>query len=184
EDSRAFAVTDLDGDGSLDLLLKSRLGPQVRAFYNDWGQSRHSIALELQGTRSNRGAIGARVEVEHSNKRTVRILQAGSGYISQHTKRLYFGLGDASSTGKIRILWPSGLTQEFQNLAAGFRYRITEGSDQLKPVAFLPRKPLATALVPITGDNRTNFEPAWLLEPVPLPEPPKGRGFVCLFSGP
>ena len=37
EDSRAFAVTDLDGDGSLDLLLKSRLGPQIRAFQNHWG---------------------------------------------------------------------------------------------------------------------------------------------------
>ena len=183
EDSRAFAVTDLDGDGSLDLLLKSRLGPQVRAFQNDWGQSRHSLALELQGTRSNRDAIGARVEVEHSDKRTVRILQAGSGYISQHTKRLYFGLGDASSTGKVRILWPSGLTQEFENLAAGFRHQVVEGSDELKRIAFLPRKPFTTARAPITGDNRANLETAWLLEPVPLPEPPKGQGFLCLFSG-
>jgi tetratricopeptide (TPR) repeat protein len=182
EDSRAFAVTDLDGDGNLDLLVKSRLGPQVRAFQNDWGQSRHSIAVELQGTRSNRDAIGARVEVEHSDKRTARILQAGSGYLSQHTKRLYFGLGDATSTGRVRILWPSGLTQQFEDLAAGFCHQIVEGSDELKRVAFLPRKPVTTAHVPIAGDNRTYFEPAWLLEPVPLPEPRKGQGFLCLFS--
>ena len=53
--------------------------------------------------------------------------QAGSGYLSQHTKTLHFGLGDASRADRIAIRWPSGLRQEFRDLDAGFRYHITEG---------------------------------------------------------
>ena len=106
-DSRAFAVTDLDGDGNLDLLLKSRLGPQVKAFRNDSAGGRQSLAIRLVGMKSNRDAIGARVEVDG----VVKFLQAGSGYISQHTKALHFGLSDAGEASKISILWPSGARQ-------------------------------------------------------------------------
>ena len=84
-------MTDLDGDGNLDLLLKSRLGPQVRVFRNQCGVGRKSLAIRLRGVKSNRDAIGARVEVDGK----VKFLQAGSGYLSQHTKQLHFGLGDA-----------------------------------------------------------------------------------------
>ncbi len=89
EDSRAFAATDLDGDGNLDLLLKSRLGPQVRVFRNHCGTGRKCLAVRLRGVISNRDGIGARVEVDGK----VKFLQAGSGYLSQHTKQLHFGLG-------------------------------------------------------------------------------------------
>src|SRR5207248_1313404 len=119
-----------DGDGNLDLFLKSRLGPQVRAFRNAWGTGRNAIAFELQGTRSNRDAIGTRVEVECAGRLTVKMLQAGSGYLSQHTKRLHFGLGDSSEARRNRIRWPSGIIQVFENLPAGFRYRILEGSNE------------------------------------------------------
>ena len=139
EDSRSFAVTDFDGDGNLDVLLKSRLGPQVRAFRNAWGTGRNAIAFDLQGTQSNRDAIGARVEVECAGRLTVKTLQAGSGYLSQHTKRLHFGLGDSSEARRIRIRWPSGTMQVFENLPAGFRYRILEGSNEITRAPFLAR---------------------------------------------
>jgi tetratricopeptide (TPR) repeat protein len=182
EDSRAFAITDLDGDGNLDLLLKSRLGPQVRAFQNNWGTARHSIAIELRGTRSNRDGIGTHVEVEHSGKRTGQTLQAGCGYLSQHTKRLHFGLEDSVRTGKVQIRWPSGLKQQFEGLAAGFRHQIVEGSSEIKSLPFVRRKAFSSR-AGISGDNRPVFEPTWLLEPVPLPETRKGPGFLCLWSG-
>ncbi|HZT30641.1 MAG TPA: FG-GAP-like repeat-containing protein [Bryobacteraceae bacterium] len=181
EDSRAFAATDLDGDGSLDLLVKNRLGPQVRAFRNEWGTRRRSLALDLRGTRSNRDAIGARVEIEHAGGRTVRTLAAGSGYLSQHTKRLHFGLGE-SEEAKARIHWPSGLVQEFAGLAAGFRYQIVEGSDEVKRAPFLPRSPIPTTAA-ARGENRPESAPAWLIEPAPLPEPRKGPALLCLYSG-
>ena len=146
EDSRAFAATDLDGDGSLDLLLKSRLGPQLRVFRNECGAQRQSMALRLIGTKSNRDAIGARVDVEIADcrlpiadcqqKRTLsQFVRAGSGYLSQHTKTLYFGLGEATGAAMVRVRWPSGLIQEFRNLAAGFRYEIVEGTDNPKRTA-------------------------------------------------
>jgi hypothetical protein len=104
DDSRAFAVTDLDGDGRLDLVLKSRLGPQVRVFQNNCGAAHQSIAFRLRGVKSNRDAIGARVEVDGQ----VKFIAAGSGYLSQHTKTLHFGLSQKETVHLVRILWPSG----------------------------------------------------------------------------
>ncbi|HEY2012459.1 MAG TPA: FG-GAP-like repeat-containing protein [Bryobacteraceae bacterium] len=173
-DSRAFAVTDFDGDGNLDLLLKSRLGPQVKAFRNDCAAGRKSIAIRLVGTKSNRDAIGARVEVDGA----VQFLQAGSGNVSQHTKVLHFGLREAGEAGRVRILWPSGERQEFHGLAAG-RYEITEGAAEAKKQAFVAagsrRSGAAVALV---ADNQCRTHDTWLLEPVPLPDPRKGPGLL------
>jgi len=205
EDSRAFAATDLDGDGSLDVLLKSRLGPQIRVFRNEWGAQRQSIALRLIGTKSNRDAIGARVELEIADcrlpiadcqqKRTLsQFVRAGSGYLSQHTKTLYFGLGEATAASRVRVRWPSGLIQEFRNLAAGFRYEVVEGKDNPKRTAFLSRKKESTAnrqspignrqSHAVQGDNTPQLEETWLLEPALLPQKHAGPGFVCLVESP
>jgi len=183
DDSRAFAATDLDGDGALDLLLKSRLGPQVRALRNDWGTARRSVVIELRGTRSNRDAIGAQVEVERPGGRSVQTLQAGSGFLSQHTKRLHFGLGDAAAALRVRVRWPSGAVQEFENLGAGFRYEITEGSSDWKRFPFASVKARSGAPVAVAADNQPRFEATWLLEPVRLPEERRGPGFLCLAAG-
>ncbi len=183
EDSRAFAVTDLDGDGNLDVLLKSRLGPQVRALQNDCGKGNHAIAVELRGTRSNRDAIGARVQMEHARGRVVRTLQAGSGYLSQRTKRLHFGLGRSTVANEILIRWPSGLEQRFNHLAAGFCYQIVEGSNKVNSVPFSLRSRVTGQAPAMQANNQPQFAPTWLLEPVPLPEARKGPGFLCLYSG-
>jgi len=176
DDSRAFAVTDFDGDGNPDILLKSRLGPQIRALQNDCTEGRQAIALTLCGTRSNRDAIGARVEVNGQ----VQFLQAGSGFLSQHSKKLHFGLAGKPSAD-VKILWPSGLTQEFAHLKPGFCHTLVEGSEIAMSTAFAPRRLFSEAAV--APDNRALFADTWLLEPVPLPEPRKGAGFVLLFAG-
>ena len=181
DDSRAFAVTDFDGDGNLDLFLKSRLGPQVRALRNEWGTTRRALAIRLTGTKSNRDAIGASVTVEHDGRRTVAFVQAGSGYLSQHSKTLHFGLGSAGRAERITIQWPSGLRQEFRDLDAGFRYHITEEDVQPHPEPFAPRRePRAAAL--ISADNRPPFEETWLVVPVPIPEQRRGPGFLLLAA--
>jgi tetratricopeptide (TPR) repeat protein len=169
EDSRAFAVTDLDGDGNLDLLLKSRLGPQVRVFRNQCGVGRKSLAVRLRGVKSNRDGIGARVEVDGR----VKFLQAGSGYLSQHTKQLHFGLGNAGAAVSVRVWWPSGLQQEFRDLEAGFLYEIEEGSAHVQSTPFRPRREIPGSAVPT--ENKSLFDDTWLLEPVPLPEQYPGR---------
>ncbi|MCU1328991.1 MAG: repeat-containing protein [Bryobacterales bacterium] len=174
EDSRAFAVTDLDGGGTLDLIVKSRLGPQVRVFRSNGAAQRQSIAFRLRGTTSNRDAIGARVEVDGK----VRFVAAGSGYLSQHTKTLLFGL-DAVTTAKVvRIVWPSGTKQEFRDMAAGAVYDVEEGNDRVTRRAFAQRKSLAADAV--KGQNRPERVDTWFLKPIPLPEQAPGPGFLKL----
>jgi tetratricopeptide (TPR) repeat protein len=109
-------------------------------------------------------------------------LQAGSGNLSQHTKALHFGLGDAPSALSVRILWPSGARQEFRNLAAGFLYEITEGSDRIR------RQPFATgsAIAPVriaAADNLPRAHDTWLIEPVPLPDGRAGPGLLYVSAG-
>ena len=176
DDSRAFSVTDFDGDGNPDILLKSRLAPQIRALQNDSTEGRPGIAFTLRGTKSNRDAIGARVEVNGQ----MQFLQAGSGFLSQHSKKLHLGLA-GKAVADVKVLWPSGLKQEFTELKPGFCYALVEGVDGAVSTAFVPRRLFAdTAAVP---ENRAVFADTWLLEPVPLPEPRKGPGFVLLFAG-
>ncbi len=176
DDSRAFAVTDIDGDGNLDIVLKSRQAPQLRILRNKCGVNRRSLALRLRGVESNRDAIGARIEV---NGR-VQYLSAGSGFLSQHSKQIHCGLSDADHA-QVNILWPSGKTQKFENLRAGMIHEITEGSDAVQSTPFKPRKPIAAA--PVKADNQPSFGSTWLLDPVPLPDARKGPGFLLLTSG-
>lgn len=177
DDGRAFAFTDLDGDGRLDILLKNRLGPQLRAMRNSCGIERHAIAFRLHGVKSNRDAIGAKVRVDG----TIQHVQAGSGYLSQHTKILYFGLADSLQAREVTIEWPSGTMQRFNNLAAELLWDITEDSQEAKQTPFLDRITMPES--PVEGDNSMETEPTWLLEPVPLPEKLPGPGYLCLTEG-
>ena len=178
EDSRAFAFTDIDGDGNLDIVLKSRMGPQVRVFRNACGTARKTIVLALRGTKSNRDAIGARVEVDGQ----VKWLVAGSAYLSQHTKRLHFGLADRERAEKIRIHWPSGTVQDLPPLAAGFLYEVTEGSPDIRSRRLAPRTELPEG-APFPTDNRARPHDSWLWEPVPLPERRRGPMLLVLHAG-
>jgi tetratricopeptide (TPR) repeat protein len=178
EDSRAFALFDLDGDGCLDLAVKSRMGPQLRVFRNSCGQTGERIVFRLRGTRSNRDAVGAKVEVDGQ----VKWIVAGSAYLSQHTKRLHFGLGDRKRAEKVRIAWPSGLVQELPPLDAGYLYEIAEGLSEFRSERL--RQPTALpAEVPIRADNRSRLFTTWLREPVPLPEKRRGPALLVLHAG-
>ncbi len=96
EDGRAFALADFDRDGRLEVFLKNRNSPQVRLLKNVMEKLPPSIAFRLQGTKSNRDAIGASASIETGAGRQTRMLQAGSGFLSQHSKDIFFGLGDAA----------------------------------------------------------------------------------------
>jgi tetratricopeptide (TPR) repeat protein len=176
DDTRTFAVIDFDGDGNPDIVLKSRLGPQIRAMRNDCAAGRQAIAIQLRGVKSNRDAIGARVEVNGQ----VQFLNAGSGFLSQHSKKLHFGMA-GQNLAEIRIIWPSGAAQRLSGLAPGFVYLITEDVQTPGKTAFRPKPAYSAATVSAKNDP----EPAdtWLLEPVPTPDRRKGPGFVVLHAG-
>ncbi|MGH9535632.1 MAG: FG-GAP-like repeat-containing protein, partial [Terriglobales bacterium] len=165
-DGRAFAVLDADGDGHNDLLVRSRTGPQLRLLRNRAGAGHPSLAVRVHGVRGNRDAIGARITLTSMAGREVRELRAGSGFLSQHSKRLVFGLGEAEQ-GDVRVEWPGGGITEYSGLKAGFTYELTEGQEQPWRVPFgpAPQTPAAPA--------RAEAIPArfitHLVDPLPLP---------------
>ena len=148
----------------------------MKAFRNDSTGGRKAIALRLTGTKSNRDAIGARVAVHGRTQ----FLQAGSGYMAQHTKVLYFA---AQEPADVRIEWPSGLHQELRDLAPGFRYQVTEGSEQVDQQPFAPRALPAATAAPLVADNQPRTHDTWLLDPVPLPDQRPGPGLLYIAAG-
>jgi len=178
DDSRSFAVTDIDGDGNLDIVLKSRLAPQVRVLRNNAGHGKPVIVLRLRGVTSNRDAIGARVEM---NGR-VQFVNAGSGYLSQHTKHLHFAL-HAPGAADVRIVWPSGLRQTCQQCRTGFVHDIVEGSSEVRATPLRPRRERPTKAPSLKARNQPAFSAVWLVDPVPLPDQRRGPGFVLLYTG-
>ena len=171
--SRAFAVTDFDGDGYPDIVLKSRLAPQIRAMQNDCAAGKAAIALWLIGTKSNRDAIGARVTVNGCTQE----LSAGSGFLSQHSKRLHFGLNEKEAAD-VRIVWPSGLAQELKGLASGNTWTIVEGSEKPRRVPF--RRRVEYPVEPLAPRNEAEFGDTWLIEPIPDPWAHNGPAVVVI----
>jgi tetratricopeptide (TPR) repeat protein len=136
EDGRAFALADFDHDGRLEVFLKNRNGPQLRVLKNVMKDLPPSIAFRLHGVKSNRDAIGAKVTVETESGRQTRMLQAGSGFLSQHSKDVFFGLGEAKGPVRASIHWPSGLVQELRDLPVNHRIWVDEGAEPSRMEAF------------------------------------------------
>jgi tetratricopeptide (TPR) repeat protein len=128
EDGRVFALADFDHDGRLEVLLKNRNGPQLRLLSNVMKDLPPSISFRLRGVKSNRDAIGAVVTLETESGRQTRTLQAGSGFLSQHSKELFFGLGEATGAVHATIRWPNGLAQELHDLPPNNRICVEESS--------------------------------------------------------
>jgi tetratricopeptide (TPR) repeat protein len=172
EDGRSFALADFDQDGRQEVFLKNRNGPQLRLLKNVMKDLPPSIAFRLHGTKSNRDAIGAAVTVEGELGRQTLMLQAGSGFLSQHSKELIFGLGIAKGPVRAEIRWPSGLLQDLHDLPAGHRIWAEEGSEQFRLEPFREQhldrdhSPQVTQKAePLPAVIET-----WLLAPVAAPD--------------
>ncbi len=107
-DGRAVAVADLWNRGVLDVLVANQRGP-LQLFRNQVAPGRHWIGFELQGTRSNRSAIGAVVRLFWDERQQVQQVDGGSGFAAQRDRRLHFGLGPATRVDSAVVVWPSGL---------------------------------------------------------------------------
>ena len=171
DDSRSFVLADLDHDGRLEVVLKNRNAPQLRILRNAMKDLDPSIAFRLRGKTSNRDGIGASVTVEAGELRQTKYLQGGSGFLSQHTKELFFGLGKTLGTVCANIRWPSGLTQAFEHLPVNHRIEIEEGSKKFlaKPFAASPASRARTG-DPQKAEPLPSSVETWLIEPLSAPE--------------
>ena len=172
EDGRAFAVADFDHDGRQEVFLKNRNAPQLRVLKNVMRELPPAISFRLQGTKSNCDAIGAVVTIETATGRQTRTLQAGSGFLSQSSKELFFGLGDAKGPVQASIRWPSGLAQELRALDPGHRIWVVEGSAPFRTEPFngqVPHKEFAD-LSPREAEPLPTSVETWLLVPISAPD--------------
>ncbi|MBT6399936.1 MAG: redoxin domain-containing protein [Verrucomicrobia bacterium] len=129
DDGRALAITDWDGDGDLDLWAHNRTAPRLRLLRNTSPKANRSVAFRLEGgNNSNRDAIGARLKLTLSNgSELLQTLRAGSGFLSQSSKWIHFGIDPGASPSSLHVIWPDGVEESFPGIAAGERYRLTEG---------------------------------------------------------
>ncbi len=157
EDSRCFALADIDHDGRLEVILKNRNAPQVRILHNAMTSIGGAVSFRLRGIKSNRDAIGASIKVDAGATSQTKYLQAGSGFLAQRTKELFFGVGKTESNIRATVRWPSGLSQVFDQLPVAHRIEIEEGSSSFSAKAF--------AAVPAA---MANAAPEPKLEPLPM----------------
>ncbi len=123
--ARGLAFGDFDNDGDVDILMTTNQGPAY-LYRNDVTSGNKSLRLRLQGTKSNRDAIGAVVRLTTPDGTQTRMVKTGSSYLSQSETALTFGLGRRDKADRVVIEWPSGQTQDFNGLSAG-RWTCIEG---------------------------------------------------------
>jgi hypothetical protein len=129
-DAIAAVWADFDEDGDLELALSDRAGlPQVQVFENQAANGNHWILLDLQGTTTNRGAVGARVTLTAGGKTQIREVSGGGGHANAQSSRLvHFGLGRSEQIDEITVRWVGGATEVFAGPAVDARTRLVEGT--------------------------------------------------------
>jgi hypothetical protein len=137
-DASAAAWADYDNDGFPDLFV-TELNPFSNRLYRNNGNSNHWLTVQCSGRLSNRTAIGAKVRVKATmGGRMVwqlREISGGGGLGSQNDLRAGFGLGDATNVDLVRIEWPSGIVQEFHDVAPLQFITIIEPEARITPLS-------------------------------------------------
>lgn len=132
--SRGCAFGDFDNDGDLDVLIMNRNEPPS-LLRNDVPSGRHWLKIRLEGTKSNRSAIGARVLVHYDGKVQAQSVTSQCSYLSVNDPRLHFGLGKTTHA-TIEIYWPSGAKEEYATATADCLLTIREGQGIVKGRGF------------------------------------------------
>lgn len=145
-DGRGAVHADFDDDGDTDLFVHNVQGERQQLFRNEVGASAGWVRLTLQGTRSNRDAIGALVTAKVGARTLVRPVLAGAGFASSSDRRVLLGIGDAAQADAVSIAWPSGAVQELGRLERGHGWLVVEGQ---------PAKPLDRPAFQVGGDGLT-----------------------------
>jgi hypothetical protein len=138
---RGLAWADFDNDGKPDLAF-SHVGGPAALLHNRTPTDHGWLGLELvgDGKRSNRNAVGSRVEVEYDGGKQVRFVNGGGSYLSASERRVLVGLGAAGRARRVTVRWPSGREQVFADVPGRRWWRLAEGKEQPEPGTAAPGK--------------------------------------------
>ncbi len=134
--SRGCAFGDFDNDGDVDVLVMNMNEPPL-LLRNEYinkqsGEKNNWLKVKLIGTKSNRSAIGARVQVKSGLHLQTQEVTSQSSYYSHNDLRLHFGMGVSRKADLIEIRWPSGQTEIIKDVAVNQTVRIKEGSGKVE----------------------------------------------------
>jgi enediyne biosynthesis protein E4 len=124
-DGRAVALADLSNRGVLDVIVANQRGPLL-VYRNEVQPGRHWIQFELEGRKSNRSALGARVELHWGGRVQAQELTAATGFSAQNQRRVHYGLGSSTAVDRVIIRWPSGARQTIEGPAIDQLHEIVE----------------------------------------------------------
>jgi hypothetical protein len=114
---RGSALGDLNGDGRMDVVVTALKAP-AEIWMNESPGANHWLELKLEGTKSNRDGIGARIKVVTKSGTQYDHKSTAAGYASSSAGPVHFGLGPNTSADLIEIRWPSGIIQQLRDVAA------------------------------------------------------------------
>jgi enediyne biosynthesis protein E4 len=125
--ARGMAMADFDNDGDSDVVFAC-LNDKPVLLRNNVGQDARWIGFHLQGTKSNRDAIGARVTIDCGEHKLVRWVTGGGSFLASQDRRVVFGLGGGLARRGIggEILWPNGERQSFSGLLPRKYHKMVE----------------------------------------------------------
>jgi hypothetical protein len=138
--SRGMAIGDLFNDGKLEAVVENLKG-QPMILRPEGGPQNHWISFQLEGVKSNRLALNARVRATAGDLVQLGEVMSGGSYLSQNDLRIHFGLADHSRVDKADVLWPDGKMETLTNLVADRFYSVREGAGVVASTGPEPARP-------------------------------------------
>jgi hypothetical protein len=130
-DGRGVAIADFDNDGRLDMFVANANG-EPYLYRNTEPTGNHWVQFALEGTKSNKTAVGAQVRLTAGGMTRLQFISGGNSFAGQSSSRVHFGLGDATKIDQIEVRWPAGEREVFTGLAVDKIQKIVEGSSRKK----------------------------------------------------